>query len=372
MNWDLAVVGLGPAGASLLKELEGFGLKVVVFEKEEFPRKKPCAGGLTPKAYSFLKKRFPELDSVVRKKAYEFLLFNGNRAVSLPSQEVLTYLTDREELDSFLVNSLAKNSFDFHFGETALSVELEEGAVTLKTDKDSYRAKVLIDASGVNSRIANQLKVKREIGFTYEQDVESEREDIVIDFSGFKWGYYWAFPKGSWVTVGLGELKDRSLMKRLKGRLEKLNAKHGFKGKVKWERGFPIPAGRRKNDVLRGNVLFVGDAGGLVDPLTGEGIYYAAKSGALAALFVKRFFDTGRREVFLAYKNAIDGEFGKEFFWARIVGKLFFPLRSLNLSVVERSERIANLTAGILSGRVSYGRALLEYFKLLLRVPFRG
>lgn len=363
MNWDLAVVGLGPAGISCLKELENSGLKVIVFEKSEFPRKKTCAGGLTPKAYETLKGEFPGIDRVVRKKVYKFLLFNGEKEVALNSEEILTYLTDREELDYFLVSSLKGSSFDFHFGETVLSAEIEKDFVVLKTDKDSYRARILVDASGVNSRIVRQFGLKREIGFTYEQDVESEREDLIIDFTGFKWGYYWAFPKGGWVTTGLGELKSKSLIKNLEGKLKEFNVKHGFKGKIKWKGGFPIPAGRRKNEVLMENILFIGDAGGLVDPLTGEGIYYAAKSGIIAASVVKKFFTSGKREELTTYENFVNGEFGGEFFWARVVGKLFFPLRNFNLSVVERSERIANLTAGILSGKISYRRALFEYLK---------
>ncbi len=366
--YDVIVVGLGPGGISLLKSLENSNLKVLAVEREIFPKKKPCAGGLTPKAYSILKEKFPEIDRVVRERAYEFFLYNGNREVVLSSRRVLTYLTDRAELDHFLFSSLNHSKFNLHLSESALSVEIGEGRVKLKTDKDSYVGRVLVDSSGVNSRIARQLNVNREIGFTYERDLEVRKNELIVDFSNFNWGYYWVFPKGEWVTSGLGEFKKWS---NLRGKLIEFERKHGIYGNVLWESGFPIPAGKRKNDVLRKNVLFVGDSGGLVDPLTGEGIFYAARSGILAGECLKRFFEKSDADELKNYKRRIDREFGGEFFWARVVGKLFFSFRNANLSLVERSEKIADLTAELLSGEVPYRKALMRYAGILLRAPFR-
>ena len=367
--YDVIVVGLGPGGLSFLKSLEGAGLKVLAVEKEKFPRKKPCAGGLTPKAYSILKESFPQIDRVVKRTSHRFCLFNGKREVVLSSDSVLTFLTDREELDHFLFSSINHGDFEIHLGESALSVEFDGKGVKLRTDRDSYSGRVLVDSSGVNSRIARQLNLKRDIGFTYERDVESERDDLIVDFSEFEWGYYWAFPKGGWVTTGVGEFTGG--FKNLKERLTEFDKKHGFTGKVKWESGFPIPAGKRKNDVLRKRILFVGDSGGLVDPLTGEGIYYAVRSGVIAAETVRKFLLNFKEEELKSYERLINNELGREFFWARVVGKIFFSLRDFNLSIVERSERIANLTAELLSGKIPYRKALLKYGGLLAGALFR-
>jgi len=366
MVYDAAVVGLGPAGLSALKVLEGSGLKVLAIESaHSFPRKKPCAGGLTPKAYEALKELFPKIDSVVRKKVNRFFFFNERDSVALPSDEVLTFLTQREELDNFLFNSLKHSQFDIHLGETALTVERDIDGVILNTNKDSYKVKVLLIASGVNSRIARQLGIKREIGFTYESYVESSKSELIIDFSGFKWGYYWAFPKGEVVTTGLGEFRNRKVASSFRELLLRFNRKHGLDGKETWSSGFPIPAGKSRNDVYRPHILFLGDAGGLVDPLTGEGIYYAAKSGTIAAGVVKRFFSTGEPQILKSYETAVNSLFGKEFKWARIVGRLFFSLKGLNFFVLKRSPGLAQLTAALLSGRISYRESFKRYLKLL-------
>lgn len=366
MVYDAVVVGLGPAGTCTLKSLEHSGLKVLAVERApSFPRKKPCAGGLTPKAYELLRELFPEIDSVVRKRVSQFLLYNGKDYAVLSSNIVLTYLTNREELDNFLFESLDHSQFDIHLGETALSVEVEGNQVVLNTDKDKYRAKVVLVASGVNSRIARQLKVNREIGFTYESYVENSREDLIIDFTGFSWGYYWAFPKGETVTTGLGEFRSKRIFSGLKELLLSFNKKHGFNGKELWSSGFPIPAGKKFNDVYRPRVLFLGDAGGLVDPLTGEGIYYAAKSGVIAVEKVKQFFLTGDKESLRNYQSAVNSQFGEEFFWARIVGKCFFSFKGLNFSIIKRSQKLSQLAAELLSGNLSYKESFFKYLKLL-------
>ncbi len=364
MVYDVIVSGLGPAGCALLKGLEGSGLKVLALEKEEFPRRKPCAGGLTLKAYKEIKLLFPEVDRVIRvaSKELELYYFNKEVPISFPSHFV--YLTDRAELDNFLFNSVLSLDFKVHTGEALLGAEYEGDLIKVSSTKDSYKCRVLISAEGVNSKLSSLFKVKRELGFTYEADLEcSWGEKVLIDFSKFKWGYYWLFPKGDFITVGVGEFKDRELFKRLKGLLNELNRKHGLKGRVISERGYPIPAGRKGNDVYRERVLFLGDAGGLVDPLTGEGIYYAVKSGLIAGNFIKEAFNKGDFSLLSGYKKEVNEEFGKEFYWARMVGRLFFPLRGINFRLLEKSKELSLLAGKLLSGEISYKRGFFEYAK---------
>jgi len=373
MTYDVVVSGLGPAGATFLRRLSGSGLKVLALEKEKFPRKKPCAGGLTGKAYRLLKRNFPGVEKVVRVSSRVLELHHGSQRAEVRSSKVLTYLTDREELDDFLFNSLPFKEFEVHDGEATLSVEREgDGTLRVKTSKGAYRCRVLVVADGANSRIASQFKVKKEVGFTYEADVShGSEEKVVIDFSDFSWGYYWAFPKGDFTTTGLGEFKNRRLFRELPSLLKRFNAKHGIGGKVVWERGFPIPAGRRRNDVYRKQVLFLGDSGGLVDPLTGEGIFYAATSGEIGAEVVKTAFERGDLRVLSLYRELIDRKMGEEFFWARVVGRLFFPLRRVNFSVLGRSEEVAHLAARLLSGDVSYREGFFSYLRLFPGALFK-
>ncbi len=367
MVYDVIVSGLGPAGSSFLKRLAGSGLRVLALEKEEFPRRKPCAGGLTVKAYKLLDSLFPGLEKAVRLSVKEIELHHKDQTSSILAPSVLTYLTDRRELDNFLFESLPHREFDLHTKETCLAVErLSDGCLEVKTDKDTYSCRVLVVAEGVNSRISSHFKLKREIGFTYETEVEFKcSSKIIIDFSRFTWGYYWAFPKGDFVSTGVGEFRSRELFKRLKELLKNFNSKHGFRGRILGERGFPIPAGKRNNDVYRDRILFLGDSGGLVDPLTGEGIYYAARSGVIASEVVKSAFAKGDFSKLSIYKTWIDGELGEEFKWARIVGRLFFPLRGVNFFLLKRSRELSLLAARLLSGDISYKEGFFSYLKVV-------
>ncbi len=364
MIYDIAISGLGPAGTTFLRRVSGRGFKIIGFDRENFPRKKLCAGGLTPKAYNLLKKLFPELDKVVRVHSKRFIFINDSSRVEVCSDKVLTYLTDREELDNFLFDSISSQDFEIHTGEAVLSLEEEDGFWRVRTDKGTYRARVVIAADGVNSRVARQFNIKRNIGFTYETDVESEWNDsILIDFSNFSWGYYWIFPKGDFVTTGLGEFKSKA--KSLKEKLFQFNKKHGIEGKLRFQKGFPIPVGKKKNDVYRERLLFLGDAGGLVDPLTGEGIYYAAKSGIIAAEIVAKSFEEGNLEILKLYRDSVDKVMGSEFFWAKVVGNLFFNFKRLNFYVIKGEPKVGSLTSALLTGEISYREGIRKYFKLL-------
>lgn len=368
MIYDVIVSGVGPAGAAFLKQLEGSGLKVLALEKEKFPRKKLCAGGLTPKAYALINNLFGGVDRVVRCKVFSFHLFNGSDEVVVSSSQPLTYLTDREELDSFLFEKVG-GIFEIHTGEPVVDVELEEDRVKVITDRGSYWCRCLIAADGANSRIARKLKVKRKFGFTYEGDFDCKWDkEIVIDFTGFEWGYYWIFPKGDFVTAGLGEFKN---YRDLRKRFAFFNRKHGIKGNSFYEGGFPIPVGQKRNDVLRNRVIFLGDAGGLVDPLTGEGIYYAVKSGVYAAEVVKKVFEDGKFENLVVYKQLIDKDMGSEFWWAKVVGGIFFHFKGLNFYLVRKSREIGELTARLLSGKIGYKEAVKTFFRLAPKVLLR-
>ena len=361
MRYDVAVIGLGPAGITFLKCIENSGLKVIAFDSSSFPRKKLCAGGLTRKAYLFLKRKFEGIDSVVKFKAFDISLFEGDREVLVTSRSPFIYMTDRKELDNFLFESVADRNC-VHTPEKVLSIEKDENFWRVKTDKDSYTSRVVISSDGVNSRIARQLNIEREIGVTYEADIEVVSSRTVVDFSGFSWGYFWIFPKGDFVTAGFGELR-RGKLYNVVDKFKSFLLKHGIKREQFIGSGFPIPAGKSFNKIYRDNVLFLGDAGGLVDPLTGEGIYYAARSGEVAAEIVTESFETGDFSSLRNYEVKVNREFGRQFKWARISGAIFFRTKGLAFKFLERDKSLREIVGEVLSGNASYRESFFEFAK---------
>ena len=104
-----------------------------------------------------------------------------------------------------------------------------------------------------------------------------------------------------------------------------------------------------------------------MDPLTGEGIYYAVKSGIIAAEIVAKSFEKGNLEILKLYRESVNKVMGSEFFWAKVVGNLFFKLKRLNFHVIQRIVEIGSLTSAIMTGEISYREGLRKYFKLLLK-----
>ena len=373
MVYDVIVSGLGPAGMAFLKSISGTGLKILALERETFPKKKPCAGGITEKAYKLLDFLFPGIESTFRVSSNRIEFYYKRKMVELKTPFAKTYFTKREDFDYFLFDSLPHEEFEIHTGEATLDVEkLRDQLVIVKTNKATYKCKVLIVSEGVNSKTAAKFKLKRDIGFTYETEIDRDIEErVIIDFSRVSWGYYWAFPKGGFTTTGVGEFRSKKVIKDIKKVLLYLNSKHGFGlSKITWERGFPIPAGKRKNDVYRDRILFLGDSGGLVDPLTGEGIYYAIRSGIIAADVVESAFTEGDFSKLPNYKKKIDKELGEEFFWARIVGSFFFPFKRMNVFLLGRSPKLGLLAANLLTGEITYKEAFFKYLKYLPLAPF--
>jgi geranylgeranyl reductase family protein len=368
VRYDVAVSGLGPAGASFVRRISGAGLKVIAFDSARFPREKPCAGGLTPKAFRLARVLFPGVENLVKSKVNAIVLRNEELEAEVKAGKVLTYTVDRKEFDAFLLDSLLRDGkAEVHLEEAVLTAESDGKLWRIKTSKGTYTARVLISADGVNSRLARQFGVKREMGFTLSADVPVKSEKMLIDTTNFSWGYFWMFPKEGATSVGIGEFTEPG--KNLAGRAKDFARKYrlpdaGF-------RGYPIPAGKRRCDVSRDRLLFLGDAGGLVDPLTGEGIYYAMRSGVLAGTAVERAFETGDFKHLKGYERAVNEEFGREFFWARLVGKLFFRAKNLALKVVERNEEVGRITALLLSGDISYSRSAVEFLKLLIKTHAR-
>ncbi len=356
MVYDVIVSGIGPSGASFLKELEETNLNILALDAAKFPRWKLCAGGLTERSLNQIKNKFQVPNSLIKSTVKSIKLFNEEKFINIDMSKSPIHTVDRTLLDFTVLSSIKAK---VHQGESVLSAERKKDLIEVKTNKGIYKTRVLISADGVNSRLSRLFKVKRDIGFTYESFIQQSQTDIVIDVSDFSWGYYWIFPKGDTLATGVGKFSSKSI----KEKLGRLNKKHGISGNLIFESGFPIPCGKEENDVYRNGILFLGDAGGLVNPLTGEGIYYAVKSGEIAASAVKHAFKEGNFKLLSRYKVSVDRSMGEEFKWAKRIGKLFYGLKSLSFYLSGRNRNLSELVCNVLSGNITYKRAVLDFAK---------
>jgi geranylgeranyl reductase family protein len=288
-SYDVVVVGGGPAGAAAARTAAACKLRTLLIDKRTFPREKLCGGLVTPRSVGLLDKIFPdEWDpSILNSSAMITFAARGNPLATVPSPTF--YFCMRREFDAHLVSLAQAAGVDVRYGSAPSSINFEENTVQMPSGECIHYS-VLIGADGVNSQIAKALFGRsfdqNTIGFGLE--VEVPREDlpqqdnvIEVDFSAAEWGYGWVFPKKTTYTVGVGGIHrlNPDMKEKLRSYLELKNLDpNAFRVK-----GHYIPFGDYRHEPGRGNVMLCGDAAGVVDPITGEGIGYALETGSLAA-----------------------------------------------------------------------------------------
>lgn len=287
-DYDVAVIGAGPAGSTAARELARGGARVCLLDRARFPRSKPCGGALSPRVLRHVPSGVERLLRARIQRAV--FTFRSCRPFEVTSTLPMGYMVCREEFDAWLCGSAEEAGACVREGVAVRRVERTGTGFAVRASGEDIRASWVVGADGANSLVAAQLLPRRLpakfIGVESEvpYDGDDLEETVLVDVGRYPGGYAWAFPKGDRVNVGV-------MMDFPRGR-ELHGAFAAFVGGVpglpsgitaKW-RSAPVAAPLREPAPCAGNgVLLVGDAARLADPFLGEGIYYAIKSGSLAA-----------------------------------------------------------------------------------------
>ena len=295
-EFDLVVVGAGPGGSSAAAAALRAGLRVVQLDSARFPRVKPCAGGLTPKAVRALPLALGP-SSCGSATEFEFNAWRGRRTVFSFRAPVLAMVA-RPALDNRLVEeNRAQPGFAFHDGEAVRALEWRAPRFVVRTDRRELVARQLVGADGANGVVNRVFRVAAPRGRAVAVELVLARSALendpvarpCFDFGAVPRGYGWVFPKYDELSVGLYSLARG--LRDLRARLGDYLAAKGFRWRGDALASFEahtIPLG---GDRLRdaGMPLYlVGDAAGFADALTGEGIYHALESGRIAGELAAR------------------------------------------------------------------------------------
>lgn len=370
MKYDVIVVGAGPAGSSAAYHLAIAGRKVLVLEKEVFPRHKPCAGAVSQKALPLLDFDWQGVvESVPRTVIFSF---RPERQVRVELEKPIVYLVMRDRFDTLLVDRARQAGAEIKEGITVENVCVDRGEVAVKTRDHSYRASYVLGADGATSRIAQSLNLLkgRLFGAAVAIEVELGQEAwarhngvMRVDCGAIPLGYGWIFPKAGYASVGIGtSSRGIDLNKYSRKYLEQ----EGLgKAKVISWKGHLLPAdGGRKKALTAHRAMLLGDAAGMVDPLTGEGIYYALKSGIIASRAIIQKDNPEQATAF--YQDRISKEVFPELSAASRIAGLFYRFGEILFDLTEINRRIAKYFCKITSGEVSY--RLKDDDRKLLRI----
>ncbi len=315
--YDVLVAGAGPAGSTTAGCCAARGLSVMILEKAKFPREKPCGGGVNVRAARALPF---DLSPVVERTIYG-ICFSLREAGAFTrfASEPLTYLTQRPRLDSYLLEQALSAGAELREGTPVQSVERGSDQVRVKAGGQTLIGRTLVvadGANGVTARLAGfspayQRFIGLEGNLTPRGRFPQEWERTLgIDLGILPGGYGWIFPKGD--HLNLGVYGWRNTGPRLRAELERLARFYGRDpADLRDVRGHYLPARMPGAPLAEGNVLLVGDAAGLIDPMMGEGIYAAIWSGSAAARHLADYLN-GTVPVLTGYQEQVERDFEAE------------------------------------------------------------
>ena len=330
VRYDLVVVGAGPAGAACARRASDLGLATLVLERATFPRAKPCAAGLSLRALAVLG---DAVDSVVHDVVDTIRVDAGDMRLSWTAPGAILKTTRREELDALLAERAREAGARIEFGSRVVSLARWGDGFVVEARGERRLARHVVAADGAMSetrRLAG-LPAPPLGGAMYVRayprsasELRRFRGSITFDVSAFRQGYGWIFPKADHLNVGV--YGRAPLGENYRVALESFARSWGFDAwRTEGPFAHPIPTRVSGGCLGAPGVLVVGDAAGLVDPVTGEGSSHAMASGTAAAEAIAESVSDGG-DASRIYEQRVLRELVPEVNVLRRVGGFFYAL----------------------------------------------
>jgi geranylgeranyl reductase family protein len=308
-RFDVLVAGGGPAGSTTAYRLAEAGASVLLVDRARFPRDKPCGGGLTMRAV----RQCPVDPRPVVEEEVDVveLRFRYGDAVVRRAREPVILMTQRRRLDAFLLDAARGRGVEVREETTARF----DGATAVLSTGEQVGADVVVGADGANGTAAKATGLGEGIvhGVAYEGNGSYAQlsrgryeRRAVIELADIPGGYGWVFPKAEHANVGVGAWQHAG--PQLRDHLRRLCEAHGVDvGELDALRGHRLPLRRPGTRIAGERALLVGDAAGLIDPVSGDGMYECFVSARLAAAAIVELL-AGRASSLRPYQAAVDDE----------------------------------------------------------------
>lgn len=357
--YDCLIVGAGPAGATAAYHLAKQGHKVLLLDKTSLPRYKPCGGGVSPAIAQWFDFDFtPVIEQKVNKVKYTWKL--DDPAQARLGQLDPMWMVDRGAFDQLIVNKAIEQGAQLEVNAEVISIQAQPEGWSVKTATNTYSGKYLIGADGVDGYIAKSLGLgtqEQSLGATLEVTTPQPPENpdtAYFEFGLLKNGYIWNFPKAQGYTISgaifrgnktkVPELKKQILDYANKFGLNVSNAKYSEYKLGLWQ----------ENRVLHTEkAVIIGEAAGILDPLTGEGIRPAIWTGLQASIAIDKALQ-GDSKALSEYTQTVEKEWGNNMVLAQRLAGIFYQFPKIAYKVGVKRPGAGKMMAQILSGKLSY------------------
>ncbi|RMG68573.1 MAG: NAD(P)/FAD-dependent oxidoreductase [Calditrichaeota bacterium] len=403
-DYDVVIVGAGPAGSTTALYATQAGLNVLLVDKKQFPRDKICGDAISGKSITYLKE-LGLLDCVERAphRKVNSVLFSAPNGKSVkiyfkPSPEngnLHGYICRRLIFDNILFQA-AQEKVDTVEGFTVTDVLRESGRVLGIVGRETggasqeIRARIVVGADGFSSIISRKLGIydmdpDHWIVATraYYRGVSVDPEAIELNYiEDILPGYFWIFPADDgMVNVGLGMVHSRLKKKGIRLRYAHLEAVKAPHFRERFEQaeqigdiaGWNLPVGSKRRVISGDGFVLVGDAAGLIDPFTGEGIGNAMCSARIAARVIAEALSDGDVSAarLATYDQRLWQRLGPELrlsYQLQKIGQIK-PLINLVVSKAAANPDVADWIAGMMAGIIPKRELAnpLTYVKLLFK-----
>lgn len=328
-HYDVIIIGAGPAGTTCARLLARANAKVLLIDKALFPRDKPCGDYISAR----LSTKLQQLDLLPSLKGVSpcylgDLLFthptSGSFNLCRPPLE--GFVCKRFDFDSLLFEA-ARKEVDVLEGVAVKKILFDGGrAVGVQADAKTFYATVIVGADGANGICAKALGVEtfdenhNAVALrAYYTNVKDLTDSIELHFlDEVQPGYFWIFPLNKQTgeaNVGLGMLSRnvRNSNVHLKDLLPRITQEHPqFKDRFTEAsplspiKGWSLPFGSKKRPVVFNGALLIGDAAGLIDPMSGEGIENGVRSAECAALAIQKALAANDLSFLKSYQKELE------------------------------------------------------------------
>jgi geranylgeranyl reductase family protein len=388
--YDLIVVGGGPAGASCAWKAASIGLDVVLIEKAHHPRHKLCGGALSPRTKDIID--FDLTPAIDREGHAVKVISSEGTIVTAVRDDFSGYLIKRPVFDSYILKMAKDSGVQVVEGTQVVSVEQLRKGVRALVRGDSFKGHLIVGADGVNSTVARSLNLKNkwspnEFTLCIAADVSVDPSQIQLKMSlnGSKentaiemylgvvdWGFGWCFPKSDEISIGIGARMDKvsDLRPFWKAFKIKLAEEKGFDlGNIE-SHSHRIPYSKPDGVYSGRRTMLVGDAAGLVSPVISEGIYYAMKSGIIAAQVASDIVRNKDPLLVRTFDERVQKEIGNELRIAKSISNMLYRSRNnaeLICKMARDDDVLRNSIIDLIIGLKPYATVRRDILRRLVR-----